>query len=80
MTHDPLCPSSVFSTYPNMATINGATRPVEVVVRSRACECDLIARVRADQTKRDIERAEVGLMGCLTTTRDRVIGMIQEAS
>ena len=75
MTHDPLC--LVLNDQGFRVTFFGPAErrdPIDCV------SCNLIARVRADQTRRDIERAEIGLMGCLTTTRDRVIGMIQEAS
>lgn len=40
---------------------------------------EVVVKVRADQTARCIGRAELGLLGCLTTTRDRVIKSISRA-
>ena len=75
MTHDPLCPlappTSDYEPY--------LAEAVSLLQQEAACQCDLIAKVRADQTARCIGRAELGLLGCLTTTRDRVIKSISRA-
>ena len=53
MTHDPMCPANIQRAYSTMANIGGVARPVEVTVRSRPCQCDLIAKVRADERTGD---------------------------
>lgn len=66
MTHDLLCPSNVAHVYPATATIGGVPRPVDVTVRSGPCQCDLIAKVRAD------ERGEDGKEDDRKAERDKV--------